>query len=490
MRLLINKKYIQAVLFLFLLLAISFSCIARANAKPLIIKPKGYEFGGGTCYPKAQCIQEGEEVVWNDYNSVLTDLQEIRILHRQISVAAPIQTFGYNKLMLMQVALNMTNATQYLPQILSDNLFNFSNGFKAFLQQARNRGVLDSMVYGYFGNSLTSNYGEIKSSFLRNIGVGIETNITYTTILKNANDFLDTITMNNRNNFVFEALFNKNFGKRHTIVTSSMPAGILIAKAVTGGNGSIPIHHRYQGYLILLRYQDPSLKDVNFYSLVHYLLYQIDYGHGIRKQISERLLSNIILRRFNSARRLLLKNSKEIAKLGQYAELYSNSNIMQLESTAILNRYTAVLNRFVKDAMLKYPEPLPAGYQMPKHGAKLRCKDQMLFNIRTACLNFRTMQAPKYKGKIMAPYPVGKKQLERLKLLKTKIKTIVNKYSTTIPYVNKIDNEAKMANIKEMDKINSEINDVLYYYKIMIGDFPLETPSYWKHPKRVPYIYN
>jgi len=392
-------------------------------------------------FPPAPTIQQQEEAMRHNQdviNRFLGKRRQVNTYNNTTYRDTP-STYGYSKHMLKQLALNETNASEYLPQILANNLFSFVNGFRAFNELTRNRGVLDSMVYGYFSNSLTSDYGEIKTSFLRNIGVGIETNITYTTILKNANDFLDTVKYNDK--YIFDSLFNKDFGRRHMVVTSSEPAGIIIAKSINGGSnfGGIPIHHNYQPYISLLRYYPPTFNNVNFYSLVYYLFKEIDYGHGKRKRIAEKLLSDIILRRFNNAKRMLHRNFKP-PKHNSYLELLSRIETMSYMLTM--------------DARISYPQ-IPSCYVLNGGGilpSTLKCGANL---------------------KIIVPYPVTKKQIANLELLKDRIDTEIRRYDS----------------FSETGKIHTivlNIDDIISNYKKIRIYFDwfnkFKTNQYWKNP--------
>jgi len=326
-------------------------------------------------------------------------------------------TFGYSVFMLKQVALNETN-TQYLQPILSVSPVESCNAFQAFLSQTQDTKVLDSMVFGYFSNGLTNQFGDIKASFLQNIGIGLETSINYVTILNDSNDFLRTIKMNDKDNLVFEVFFNKRFGNRHTIVTQSGSACLLITKesiakefnesvGILGGEHYKTEHYFYnqakQLYNGLLRYQKPDLNNVNFYSVVYYLLYQIDFGHGIRKQVSKKILSDIILRHFKRAAVLFYQASKELPGSSQFL------TNLQSHNTAIVRFQTAVKKfvNFAEYKMIQYPANSKAGCQKPRTD-----------NIYVA----------QYYKCITVPIPFTKKQMSKLKALRTEIKLDLKNY--------------------------------------------------------------
>jgi len=435
-----NKLFILSALALAVAVSVS-GCGLSNVKKPLIIKPKVYTFDGfSNCNTKAQCIKSISQDVWLMRKGVTYGVEQIEWRIKQFkdgdinySYHREYRTFGYSKNMLRQVALNMTD-TQYLQPILAfknDLGISFRNGFRVFLAQTRNKGVLDSMVFGYFAKSLTNQFGEMKTSFLRNIGVGLVTNINYITILDDANDFLKTVSMDNNNNYVFETLFNKKFGNRRIIVTSNGPFGLYGSEAFYGRGYASTMGQIYLSYL---RYPNPSLNNVNFYSLAYYLFYEIDYGNGVRKQISERLLSDIILRHFAKARQLLHNNYKLLKSN------YLQSNLQKLQEP-----FFTLVNKFVKVAVssTNYPYPLHT----------------------------------ESEAKISALYIKTKKGLAILKSLRTKI------------------DECNVNTIRKsmIKSIKSNINYAITEYKLLLGDLKglklVKTPSYYrKHLKMVPYI--
>jgi len=316
------------------------------------------------------------------------------------------------------------------------------------------------MVFGYFAKSLTNQFGEMKTSFLRNIGVGLVTNINYITILDDANDFLKTVSMDNNNNYVFETLFNKKFGNRRTIVTSNGPFGLYGSEALSRlRTGSSAVYAPMaQIYLSYLRYPNPSLNNVNFYSFVYYLIHEIDYGNGIRNQISKKLLTDIILRRFDKAKQLIHKNSKRLIA----------SFTAMPKPLKFKNRYSMLVKKLiklVKHRMMKYPKTLPAGYKKPEAGI---------------------MYLPYDAKGVIIPYPPTKEELAKFNMLKNEI----NLYTDTFKTGGRLLGQKIY---RKMNTIKKGLNYLSINFKFIEKRFALfqkmKTSAFWKNPKAYQLIH-
>lgn len=155
------------------------------------------------------------------------------------------------------------------------------------------------IVMGYYGQLLNEKYGNIQTSFLRYIGLGLHTDITYRTILLNSNYFLSKITMTRANKHRFIELLRKPDIHNLPDIGMSMISPSL--SVFTSGGLAIK-----NSYLLKTRgvnkYYKVNRESINFYSVDYYLIKNIIDGSN--KKISAKLLTCIITGRYTAAERL------------------------------------------------------------------------------------------------------------------------------------------------------------------------------------------
>ena len=204
-------------------------------------------------------------------------------------------TYGFTKTGLRDIYFNVVS-TNYRGKILSlvgtiaglngnDTYLVINNAggiMKTFLYNTENKQVLYGLVNSFYAGGLKTQYGDIKTSLLQYIGVGINESITYETLLKKANEILSKIDKNSTNQDRFDVLFNVNFSNWHKIYVSP---------------GSM--HYDEVVNTVFRSYYPINLQTINFYSLIYYLFHNIYYSHGQKKVIAEKLLKDLITNNFN-----------------------------------------------------------------------------------------------------------------------------------------------------------------------------------------------
>ncbi len=224
------------------------------------------------------------------------------------AVAATQKNYGYSKTELREVVFYITDTKYYSaiiaaqasvcglhfygsanPQNMSAQAA-ISSNLSAFYSLTSNSAALYGMVDSYYSNALTAQYGTLKTSFLKDIGIGAQVDITYNTILRNANIFLSKIRYITPNENKFAILFHSKVypwtTRKYYYCQISRYSTTRIQKLET--NFAIP-RSRY----------------VNFYSLTSHLIHNIYFPVSSQnKRISEKLFSDIILEKWHSAEKL------------------------------------------------------------------------------------------------------------------------------------------------------------------------------------------
>ncbi len=182
-----------------------------------------------------------------------------------------------------------------------------------------NRQVVYSLVADYYTQGLVSRYGDLKTSFLKDMGVPANLDVSYNTILYNSNLFLGKINESPSNLIRFHKLFNRDFNKKFSKkqlyipfnsirhIEGAVGAGVAAFNSGTTA-GRVPIsliNLNYSAVLYVAKLADYPVidaKSVNFYSFVYYLLRNIYFSKSkFRKKTSEKLLKLIVFKQFNKA---------------------------------------------------------------------------------------------------------------------------------------------------------------------------------------------
>ena len=285
--------------------------------------------------------------------------------------------FGYNNLQLRQIAFNITD-TQYYSQINSaaagvcgthgnSNEIVSASGtvgsnITAFIDQTNNEQALYSIVNAYYAKALTARFGSLKTSFLKNAGIPANLDISYDTILRRANRFLDYIVRNSQNADRFNIVFGVNFLKWQK------------------NKNDICEVSRFAPYVKKLEYYyTPNTNTVNFFSLTYYLLNNIYSSSGGNRRFSKMLFAYITLGSYQKAYNLFhtiyapaltktfnfysIQNFLSIARQG-----YSKENLKELKKIA--NYYG------------QYPFFVPLMFLgNPKYKGGLE-KDKLYYNLK------------------------------------------------------------------------------------------------------------
>jgi hypothetical protein len=192
----------------------------------------------------------------------------------------------------------------------ADNMVNTTllSSFSQFNAETSNMQATYSIVNDYYSRALTAKYGTIKTQFLKYVGIGANNDISYNTILSNANIFLSKIASNNSDNTRFEKLFLKKFGEikyKRNYIPGLTQIRHLETKITTLSMGRAQIAPLNYSALVSLgavtHYPVINRQFVNFYSLTYYLIENIYTGRGQAKQLSIKLFRDITLSNFKAA---------------------------------------------------------------------------------------------------------------------------------------------------------------------------------------------
>ena len=213
-----------------------------------------------------------------------------------------------------------TNTSNFLNLAKSITpLSNINNSVNATLNSivsklnaaASNRQALYGNVTGYYSSALTAKFGQLKTSFLTEIGVGANIDISYNTILMNSNLFLDKINNNQGNLSRFKKLFNKKFAEKWDMKQNYVPTqsihkieGVFasVASASQGNFMLTPLNYGTTATISeLADYPVISTKSVNFYSFIYYLMNDIYFKTGYQKRTAKKIFRYIVLSEFNKA---------------------------------------------------------------------------------------------------------------------------------------------------------------------------------------------
>jgi hypothetical protein len=266
-----------------------------------------------------------------DYRKAIIYLKTVNIAMPKSS-SSKIPTFGFTKLGLRALIFNVIN-TSYRQSISSAENGegpNVGTSSSAYAAAAKDNAVIDtffrntqnmSVDYGtvdnFYAEALKAIYGDIQTSSLKIIGIGVKRDISYQTILRKTNVFLNRIRDTQKNRQRFSYLFNVTFKKGSEISS--------------GNNNGIPRS--------LQKYYAVNRNTVNFYSLTYYLFHNIYYTHGNHKRIAEKLLSYLIKSHYNKAEfvfyniHISLQNSHNSIKtyVDMFLTFFENNNINELK---------------------------------------------------------------------------------------------------------------------------------------------------------------
>ena len=261
--------------------------------------------------------------------------------------------FGYTYTQLRQLVFNITD-TKYFSAISSSaqsicgESGNSSEIMKAdgeivantesFMNATGNAGALYGMVNSYYSNALTTRYGTLKTSFLKTVGIPANLEITYGTILRNANVFLSIIPRNAMQTSRFDVLFNTGFSNWMQESHSICEVGRFAPQVDT-----------------LERFYPPHLNTVNFYSFVYDLLHNIYYPVSAgNKRFSEKLFADIVLADWKGAVKLFASIYPTVQIVGAHS--YSVAAFEKLIDAGKLKRAAAYLKVY------KYPPNFMSRY--------------------------------------------------------------------------------------------------------------------------------
>jgi len=257
-------------------------------------------------------------------------LQSISKFKENVLPVKP-KRFGYNYLQLRQIVFNIADTSYYskIEPAAAGVCNQFGNGkqiptasgtivaeYERFLNITNNTAALYSIVNGYYVKALSARFGTLKTSFLKDAGIGIDNDISYDTVLKNTNDFLNYIHRNNQNQSRFETLFNVTFQKWHK-----------------KQNYICDIGRFAPGIRSLESFYTPSRQTVNFYSVDYYLLRNIYNGKGKNKEFSKKLFADIVLRKFQKAYDLLNTIYAPSGKSNNNSNPFTTANFIQIAKT-------------------------------------------------------------------------------------------------------------------------------------------------------------
>jgi hypothetical protein len=215
------------------------------------------------------------------------------------------KTFGINKDGLRQLYFNVVNTSYraYIQGNVSsvDGLGGNSPSIIGPLNQASartnmfftstsNKRYLFYNVAKYYSESLQAEYGNIETKFIKFIGIGAARNISYNTIMFNANNVLSQLVQTKNNYKRFAFLFKGNVNSVYFIKH----------------------HFNYSGTAPewLNDYENISLNSPNFYSLTEHLFQNTYSQSGSLKRISEKLLVDLALNHMSN----FIKTFKSIRK--------------------------------------------------------------------------------------------------------------------------------------------------------------------------------
>ena len=279
-----------------------------------------------------------------------------------------------------------------------------------FWNRTDNRTYDYQMVMGYYGQLLNEIYGNIQTSFLRYIGLGLHTDITYPTILLNTNYFLSKITMTRANKHRFiELLKTPNI---HNLPETGISVINPALSVFTSGGLAIK-----NNYLLKTRgvnkYYKVSRKSINFYSVDYYLIKNIITGSN--KKISAKLLTYIITGRYVDAERLFFSipvyikknpdNKNALVKtINNFLNAINNNNFIAANNIAN-NIEQAYQSWLLKRENLMFACSNSAA--AAGDGLKLEHIKPRLYLLMKSLINFKEYRYYKQSGSIIKKLTAG-----------------------------------------------------------------------------------
>ena len=268
------------------------------------------------------------------YKKALLDLTELKFLPKGSNAA--VSSLGLSKLSLRRLVFNVIQPDYYNTAVgIFNNVYSvrttvvggnpygvlsqFNNATNAgnislsglynkFMNTTSNRAALYYAVNNYYAAGLQSRYGNFKTNFLKLFAnkLGGNMDISYQTILENANEFLSAIPAEQRNINAFNKLLGYNF-KAQKFDNNGIPmfhykfgsgtAGALAIpteEIVLKGMVHITRENKAEYEQITNNYPVINSKSLNFFSLVNVIL-QDNYGKGNISTGAGKMLEYLVL---------------------------------------------------------------------------------------------------------------------------------------------------------------------------------------------------
>lgn len=210
--------------------------------------------------------------------------------------------FGFNKDMLRRLIFNVVNTSYYNTIVgaigkvsyygegssdpaITAAVEQYDGAVSGFRSLTGSYSVDMGMTATFYDKPLIASFGNIKTSLLKDVGVGINNDVSYNTIMANFNQFLLRVTKNQSDLNYFNAFFGKDFSftdVRNNHIPSANISSFSWANDM-----------KY--------YDKPSLHTVNFFSLTYYTFKNIYYGTAAEKRNASKLLKDIIFKNYKNA---------------------------------------------------------------------------------------------------------------------------------------------------------------------------------------------
>ena len=270
------------------------------------------------------------------------------------------------------------------------------------------------IVMGYYGQLLNERFGDIQTSFLRYIGLGLHTNITYRTILLNTNRFLSKINMTRSNKYRFIKLLRTP--KIHNLPDKGFS---MISPSVSvyfnhNEGGVVPIKNNYLLHTRgVNKWQKVNRKSINFYSVDYYLIKNIIDGSN--KKISSKLLTYIITGRYAAAERLfysipvfIKKNKTDKATLvetvNNFLSAVDNNNFIAANN--IINNVEQAFQSWLLKRQ-RLVSSCANEVAADENGLKLEHIKPRLYLLMKSLMNFKEYGYYKQSGSIIKKLTAG-----------------------------------------------------------------------------------